>query len=89
MEILRKEPNSYAISVKTGFGIDALIHAIEKTLPRPKIEIDVVIPYNRGDLISSIHESGEILSEEYVAEGTAIHARVDGGLARQIQRLQE
>ena len=89
MEILRKEPNSYAISVKTGFGIDALIHAIEKTLPRPKIEIDVVIPYNRGDLISSIHESGEILSEEYVAEGTAIHARVDGGLARQIQRMQE
>jgi GTP-binding protein HflX len=89
MDILRKEPNSYAISVKTGFGIDALIHAIEKTLPRPKIEVDVVVPYNRGDLISAIHEHGEILSEEYVAEGTAIHARVDGGLARQIQAIQE
>lgn len=89
MEILRKEPNSYAISVKTGFGIDALIHAIEKTLPRPKIEVDVIVPYNRGDLISAIHEHGEILSEEYVAEGTAIHARVDGGLARQIQAMQE
>jgi GTP-binding protein HflX len=89
MEILRKEPNSYAISVKTGFGIEALIHAIEKTLPRPKIEVDVIVPYNRGDLISAIHEHGEILSEEYVAEGTAIHARVDGGLARQIQAMQE
>ena len=89
MDILRKEPNSYAISVKTGFGIDALIHAIEKTLPRPKIEIDVVVPYNRGDLISAIHEHGEILSEEYVAEGTAVHALVDGALARQIQAMQE
>ena len=89
MEILRKEPNSYAISVKTGFGIDALIHAIEKTLPRPKIEVDVVVPYSRGDLISAIHEHGEILSEEYVAEGTAIHARVDAGLARQISDMQK
>jgi GTP-binding protein HflX len=89
MDILRKEPNSYAVSVKTGFGIDALIHAIEKTLPRPKIEVDIVIPYNRGDLISAIHEHGEILSEEYVAEGTAIHARVDAGLARQIHDLHE
>jgi GTP-binding protein HflX len=89
MDILRKEPNSYAISVKTGFGIDALIHAIEKTLPRPKIEVDIVIPYNRGDLISAIHEHGEILSEEYVAEGTAIHARVDAGLARKIHDMQE
>jgi len=89
MEILRKEPNSYAISVKTGFGIDALIHAIEKTLPRPKIEVDVVIPYSRGDLISAIHEHGEILSEEYVEEGTAIHARVDAALARQISDMQK
>jgi len=89
MDILRKEPNSYAISVKTGFGIDALIHAIEKTLPRPKIEVEIVIPYSRGDLISAIHENGEILSEEYVEEGTAIHARVDAGLARQIQDIQE
>jgi GTP-binding protein HflX len=89
MEILRKEPNSYAISVKTGFGIDALIHAIEKTLPRPKIEVDVVVPYSRGDLISAIHEHGEILSEEYVEEGTAIHARVDAGLARQISDMQK
>jgi len=89
MEILRKEPNSYAISVKTGFGIDALIHAIEKTLPRPKIEVDVVIPYSRGDLISAIHEHGEILREEYVEEGTAIHARVDAALARQISDMQK
>jgi GTP-binding protein HflX len=89
MELLRKEPNSYAISVKTGFGIDALIHAIEKTLPRPKIEVDVVIPYSRGDLISAIHEHGEILSEEYVEEGTAIHARVDAALARQISDMQK
>jgi GTP-binding protein HflX len=85
MEILRKEPNSYAFSVRSGFGIDGLVHAIEKSLPHPAIEISTVIPYHRGDLVSAIHETGEILSEEHLEHGTAIHAYVDGGLANAIE----
>ena len=85
MEILRREPNSYAFSVRSGFGIDGLVHAIEKSLPHPSVEIATVIPYHRGDLVSAIHEQGEILSEEHLAEGTAIHAYVDGGLAKAIE----
>ncbi len=87
MEILRKEPNSYAFSVRTGFGIAGLIRAIESSLPRPRVEITTVVPYDRGDLVNAIHERGEIISEEYLAEGTAIRARVDGGLAQQIAQL--
>ena len=85
MEILRKEPNSYAFSVRTGFGIEGLLNAIESSLPRPSIEINVVIPYDRGDLVHAIHESGEIFSEQYLPEGTSIHARVNGGLAQRIE----
>ncbi len=88
IEILRKEPNSYAFSVRTGFGIEGLLHAIESSLPRPSVEITVVIPYERGDLVHAIHESGEIFSEEYLPEGTAIHARVAGGLAQRIENSQ-
>ncbi len=85
MEILRKEPNSYAFSVRTGFGVEGLVHAIEKSLPHPSVEIDVVIPYHRGDLVSAIHEKGEILHEEHLPEGTAIRGFVDAGLARAIE----
>ena len=85
MQILRKEPNSYAFSVRSGFGVDGLVHAIEKSLPHPAVEISTVIPYHRGDLVSAIHETGEILSEEHLAHGTAIHAYVDGGLAKAIE----
>ena len=88
MDILRKEPNSFAFSVRTGFGVAALVHAIESSLPRPSIEIKTIIAYDRGDLIHAIHEHGEIFSEEYVAEGTAIHARVDAGLAQAIEIAQ-
>lgn len=87
MEILRKEPHSYAFSVRTGFGVEGLVHAIENSLPRLGVEIKKVVPYDRGDLISAIHERGEILSEEYLPEGTAIHARVDEALAKQVANL--
>ena len=87
MEILRNEKDSYAFSVRSGFGMEGLLHAIENSLPRPSVEINTVVPYDRGDLIHAIHEHGEILSEEYVAEGTAIHARVNPSLAEKLSRL--
>ena len=86
MELLRKEQNSYAFSVKSGFGLEGLLHAIEKSLPHPSVEIDSVIPYHRGDLVHAIHESGEILLEEHLAEGTHIRGYVDGALAQSIER---
>ena len=86
MELLRKEKNSYAFSVKSGFGIEGLLHAIEKSLPHPSVEIDSVIPYHRGDLVHAIHETGEILFEEHLAEGTHIRGYVDGALAQSIDR---
>jgi len=81
MDLLRREPNSFAISVKSGFGIEGLVHALEKSLPHPGVEIDSVIPYERGDLVHAIHESGEIHLEEHLAEGTRIKGFVDGSLA--------
>ncbi len=85
MEILRKEKNSFAFSARTGFGIDGLVRAIEKSLPHPNVEINALIPYDRGDLVSAVHERGEILSEEYVETGTRMRALVDGGLAKAIE----
>ncbi len=87
MELLRKESNAYAISARTGYGVDTLVKAIEAALPKPKVEIKVVIPFNRGDLVSAVHERGEIISEEYLPEGTKLHAMVDGALARKIELL--
>lgn len=84
MHILRTEPNSYAFSARTGFGMAGLLLAIEKSLPVLSVEVKAVVPYGRGDLIHAVHERGEILSEEYLPEGTAIHARVDAGLAKAI-----
>lgn len=87
MQLLRQEPNSFAFSARTGFGIETLVAAIESSLPRPRVEITAIIPFSRGDLVSAIHERGEIFSQDYLPEGTSIHALVDGALARVIEEL--
>ena len=87
MQLLREEPNSFAFSARTGFGIETLVAAIEAALPRPRVEIKTVIPFSRGDLVSAIHERGEIFTETYLPEGTSIHALVDGSLAKIIENL--
>jgi len=87
MQLLREESNAFAFSARTGFGVETLLAAIESSLPRPRIEVSVVIPYTRGDLVSAIHQRGEILSEEYLPEGTALHAMVDGAIAQQLNEL--
>jgi GTP-binding protein HflX len=87
MELLRKESNAYAISARTGYGVETLVKAIESALPKPKVEINVVIPFSRGDLVSAVHEQGEIISEEYLPEGTRLHAMVGGALAKKIEML--
>ena len=84
MSLLRQEPSAFAFSAKTGFGIENLLRAIENSLPHPNIEIDTVIPYNRGDLVNAIHEKGEVLEEEYRPDGTYMRALVDDRLAKRV-----
>lgn len=85
-QVLIQEPDAYLISVHSGVGIEKLIRAIESSLPRPRIEIRTVLPYDRGDLVSQIYEHGEILSQEYLPEGTSLHALVDGSLAHALEK---
>ncbi|QGV78124.1 GTPase HflX [Streptomyces ficellus] len=74
--LLRIERHSIAVSARTGAGIDELLALIDAELPRPKVEIEALLPYTQGALVSRAHAEGEVLSEEHTPEGTLIKARV-------------
>jgi GTP-binding protein HflX len=84
--ILAKEPHAVVVSAHTGEGIDELLSAIEADLPRPATLVDVVVPYARGDLLSQVHETGEIESLDHAEDGTYIVARVSDELAHQLKQ---
>lgn len=76
--------DSAVVSARTGAGIDELRQLIAERLPRPAIEVDVVVPYERGDLLSRVHSTGEVLAEEHRMDGTHLRARVDEALAAEL-----
>jgi GTPase len=80
-----RHPGAVVVSARTGAGLDELRAAVEEALPRPGVTVDVVIPYQRGDLVSRVHRDGEVERSEHVAEGTALRARGGEALAAELQ----
>jgi len=81
------EPGSVVISARTGEGLDDLLRELDRMLPRPERELSVVIPYDRGDLVSRVHAEGEVLQVRHAQQGTELTARVPPGLAAELSRL--
>ncbi|MEU6780917.1 GTPase HflX [Nonomuraea angiospora] len=85
--IMRRERDCVVVSARTGRGIPELMEVIERELPRLDHEIHLLVPYNRGDLISRAHKEGEVLSVEHVEDGTILHARVLPSLWQELERV--
>lgn len=81
----RLEPGAIVVSARTGEGIPELLAALDARLPHPEIDVDLVVPYERGDLVAQAHERGEVIAEEHLAEGTRLKARVSPELAARLQ----
>ncbi|MFI5700769.1 GTPase HflX [Streptomyces xanthochromogenes] len=82
--LLRIERHSIAVSARTGAGIEELLALIDTELPRPQIEIEALVPYTHGQLVARTHAEGEVISEEHIAEGTVLKARVHEALAAEL-----
>ncbi|MEO5651451.1 MAG: GTPase HflX [Marmoricola sp.] len=80
----QREPHSVVVSAQTGEGIAEALLAVEADLPRPQLEVTALLPYERGDLLSRVHENGEVLSVEHTAAGTLLKARVNESLAGEL-----
>lgn len=79
------EPNALFVSSRSGEGIAALRVAVEAALPLPAVEVRALVPYDRGDLVSAVHESGHIIATSHEAEGTFVHAHVSERLAAELE----
>lgn len=68
------------ISAKTGEGLDALTDTLEQILRSQKIYLERIFSYQEAGKIQTIRKYGELLSEEYQADGIAVKAYVPAEL---------
>ena len=85
LRLRRLAPDALFVSATSGEGLDKLQSVIDDRLPRPDVEVTVLVPYDRGDLVARIHRSGDVLSTDHLAEGTLVNARVNSDLAAALQ----
>ncbi|QIS13872.1 GTPase HflX [Nocardia arthritidis] len=84
MELTRLQaqlPDAAFVSAHTGAGIDALRARLGDLLGGLDVEISVLLPYSRGDLLARIHADGRIVSSTHEEGGARVHARVPHALA--------
>ncbi|MEU7984063.1 GTPase HflX [Streptosporangium canum] len=85
-QLTAREKHTVVVSARTGAGIDELLAVIERELPRFDQEVRLLVPYQRGDLISRAHKEGEVLGVEHTEDGTILHARVLPGLFAELEK---
>lgn len=68
--VARTHPDAVMVSALTGEGIGELTERIAQAAAARDSLFDVIIPYDRGDLVAFAHRHGRIVSEEHREEGT-------------------
>jgi GTP-binding protein HflX len=83
------EPDAVFVSARTGEGIDELRRRIADTLPQWDVELDLLVPYDRGEIVSLAHQKARVLETEYEEDGTRIRLVATDRIAKVIRTALE
>ncbi len=78
--LTRTFEDGVAVSALTGSGVEALLARVEGVLEAEMVWLDVLIPYDLGELVDLFHRRGLIEKEEHTDAGT----RILGGIPRHL-----
>jgi GTP-binding protein HflX len=82
----RMFPDGVFVSALEGDSLDLLAVRLEETLPAPPIEVELMVPYERQDVVARLYEEADVAAAEPKDSGTFLKVRVD---ERQLARVRE
>lgn len=62
--------NSVAISAKKNSGLENLLELVDENLSNIIVKEQFLLPYDKSDIVSKIHEATKVISTEYQENGT-------------------
>ncbi len=77
VRLVERYPGSVAFSAATGDDVDLLVRTVGDRVRALTHLVELVIPYERGDLLAAVHRGGEVLSESPGEGGMYIRGRFD------------
>jgi GTP-binding protein HflX len=65
-----------AVSARTGEGIDELLRTLADRVRALTTVVELLVPYERGDVLAAIHREGEVVSTSHEDGGVRVRARL-------------
>jgi GTP-binding protein HflX len=81
IRLTKLHPGSVAVSARTGAGVELLLQAMGDRLRALANVVELVIPYERGDVLAAVHREGEVVSTAHTDDGVRVRARLDEAAA--------
>ncbi|MDF1513797.1 MAG: GTPase HflX [Anaerolineae bacterium] len=78
---------SVAISALKQQGLDELLVKVESALESEMTLVDITVPFDRGDIVSLLHERGVIIKESHTDTGTQMTVRIPDFLVEQVDEF--
>ena len=86
-EFVADHPGSVAISAVTGEGIEEFLQALSDRLRALTVVYELVIPYERGDILASVHREGEVVSVGDGVDAWTVRARLSDASAGRLSEF--
>ncbi len=83
--LLATHPGSIGLSALTGEGVTDLLEVVAGRLRALEQVVELLVPYDRGDVVAALHREGEVLVEAHEDQATRIRARLDAPTASRHQ----
>jgi GTP-binding protein HflX len=81
--------HAISISARTGANLPALLAKMEAMLGEDLVDLLVVLPYNRYDLVRLVYEQGSVVSKEDTEKGVRLRASVPHDLSLRLAMFAE
>ncbi|XP_024976537.1 uncharacterized protein LOC112514347 isoform X2 [Cynara cardunculus var. scolymus] len=81
--------DTICISALNGSGLDEFCNAVQEKLKDTMVWVEALVPFHKGELLSTIHQVGMVERTEYTENGTLVRAYVPLRFARLLTPMRQ
>ncbi len=83
LRVAEDHPGAVVVSARTGDGTEDLLQALGAQLRVADRVVELLVPFERGDVLAAVHREGEVVDEAHGEGATLVHVVLDeAGRAR-------
>lgn len=86
-DVVGWHPGSVGVSSLTGEGLEEFLQVLAGRLRLVTTVVELLIPYDRGDVLASVHREGEVISSKHVDGGISVRARLSDASQGRLQEF--